>query len=627
MIRCELLIDGYAYNVTDSLVNWADVEMKWKREELNGVIRSFTTKFEFAGGAYSLLVNEWVTKYLKASASVVFYVRNNSWLWDEKFRCALDFSTFTYNGTTCEINAIDDSLASLIKSKNGTEYEYSVDMVKEGNLLKYDRLSMQNKINWTFAGETGIEVEGADPQKGDNSIPLYIHTSEIYNKNVVEVYDSNIGVGGPIFKALRVVTIHISTAFFVYFSFSSSQAQYKVRLIKKRNTGAETVLFSKDCIHQTRVEIDMDVSMNTNEELYLVYTFDYNPSSHKYLGCNGIAPTITFIAKGDVVELPVVSPVTLLNRLLKSMNGGREGLIGAIASDERLDKTMLLAAESARDMKNAKIRTSYNKFVKWMEAEFGFVPVIGENSVSFVPRNSLFKDNEIKHLEDFTDFELTTDEGMVYSRVRVGYDKVDYEGVNGKDEFRFTQDYTTGVSVADSTLDLISPYRADAYGIEFLVAKRGEDTTDNKSDNDVFMVGVNLNNGEYILDRSVEISGVISSSTMFNCMYSQLDMIRANESYLGIFSTMLEYASSDGNSDVVIGGTSLKSDVEINDSLCKAAHVSVTTDGTDIPTELDGYVSFDKGGLTYKGYIYEVGLNIGKGESVTYDMIVKEIRD
>lgn len=45
--RCELLIGGMTYDATNELVNWDDVEMSFKRGDYDGVVRSFSTKFEF----------------------------------------------------------------------------------------------------------------------------------------------------------------------------------------------------------------------------------------------------------------------------------------------------------------------------------------------------------------------------------------------------------------------------------------------------------------------------------------------------------------------------------------------------------------------------------------------------
>src|SRR5699024_11036606 len=156
--------------------------------------------------------------------------------------------------------------------------------------------------------------------------------------------------------------------------------------------------------------------------------------------------------------------------------------------------------------------------------------------VSFVHRDSLFQDKEIKNLGSrSTDFEYSVNSSLIYSRLKVGYDKQDYDSVNGRDEFRFGVEYTTGTTLTDNTMELVSPYRADVYGIEFLAAKRGEDTTDSDSDNDVFMVGASLDGSSqrFVLIRGGKyaISGVISSETMFNVMYAQKYMIEANRKF------------------------------------------------------------------------------------------------
>ena len=189
----------------------------------------------------------------------------------------------------------------------------------------------------------------------------------------------------------------------------------------------------------------------------------------------------------------------MLNRLLRSITD-KNNVTGEIATgvDERLDMAMIVPAESIRGLPNAKIYTSYTKFANWMSAEFGFVPVIGDEKVTFVHRDTLFQDTEIKDLQDSTsDLEYNVNAGLVYSGVKVGYDKQDYDSVNGRDEFRFTNEYTTGITLTDNVLELVSPYRADVYGMEFLAEKRGEDTTDSDSDNDIFFVGASLDGEKY----------------------------------------------------------------------------------------------------------------------------------
>lgn len=648
--KCELVVGGYSYDVTDNLVNWDDVEMSFKRNDYDGVVRSFSTKFQFANGAYSLLLKQYTDNYLKSNASIVFYIRNNSWLWNEKFRCALDFSTFSHNGTTCEINAVDNSLASLIKAKKGTQYEYPVGELKEEYKLFYDRMQMHNQANFTITGENE-EESGAVmhtyvdiPQNTEDissSLPLYIVTPDIFNKNVVEIYDeeqnNNIPYSGttppPAFflKCLRTFTT-VNIKFDLVVRTFGGKGLSNVILRHYDGTNYKDILrvvipINDNYVAMKTPDEGIDIKMASGDMLFFVlnaigatrFDFAYPIADPRYIN-------ISFVGQDEAVSIDVVKPISLLSRLLKSINGGREGVTCEIVSgvDSRLDNTLIVAAESIRGIEDAKIYTSYTKYVKWMEAEFGFVPVVDENKVTFVHRDSLFQDVQIK---DFTgnsrEFEYSINSSLIYSGIKVGYDKQDYDSVNGRDEFHFTNEYLTGITLTDNVLDLISPYRADAYGIEFLAAKRGEDTTDSKSDNDIFFVGAELSGDKYKLIR-IPVSGVISPDTMFNAMYSQRYMIKANEKLIGAFTDRLEFASSEGNSDVVIDGVSEKADILISGRSFTVGELSFETGDTEIPSDLSGYVVVTNGGKTYKGYLSNVSYNLGRSEAVKYTLIVKE---
>lgn len=642
--KCELVIGGCSYDVTDNLVNWDDVEMSFKRNDYDGVVRSFSTKFQFANGAYSLLLKQYTDNYLKSNASIVFYIRNNSWLWNEKFRCALDFSTFSYNGTTCEINAVDNSLASLIKAKKGTQYEYPVDELTENEPLYYDRLQMSNEIKWIIPSESednSISKNITIDSKSYYSIPLYLYgTPEITVKDIVEVGDveeikTNLDEIPVFFKntSKKSINIHLKVKFHINFGNPTPSYGYPscfFYLLKREESGNHANEFNLSMKENGlyTISIDKDITLKSGESLKMVFEVVREvefPVTWTLYDMDTYL-TITFYAKDIPVNIDLIKPLSLLNRLLKSINGEKEGVTCEIVSgvDNRLNNTLIVAAESIRGIEDAKIYTSYTKFVKWMEAEFGFVPVVAENKVTFVHRDSLFQDVQIKDFtENSREFEYSVNSSLIYSGIKVGYDKQDYDSVNGRDEFHFTNEYLTGITLTDNVLDLISPYRADAYGIEFLAAKRGEDTTDSKSDNDIFFVGAELSGDKYELIR-IPISGVISPDTMFNAMYSQHHMIKANEKFIGAFTDRLEFASSEGNSDVVIDGVSEKADILISERSFTVGELSFETGDTEIPSDLSGYVVVTNGGKTYKGYLSNVSYNLGRSEAVKYTLIAKE---
>lgn len=671
--RCELLVGGNVHDVTNDLVNWDDVEMSFKRNDYDGVVRSFSTKFEFSGGAYSLLLREYQSNYLKSSATIVFYVRNNSWLLNEKFRCALDYSTFTYTDISCEINAVDNSLASLIKAKKGTQYEYLVSELKEAEPLYYDRLEMSSNIEWVMTG-THEEKDGKSyyyniydfgaVSIGNQffTVPLYMKNTEIAVKDVVEVQDVGLeNLGGQaitshcIFKNIsdHGVYINIKAKFKLHLEpltiTTTTTCYIKMFYFYNENKGQGWIPIANSTpLHGGEYKEKVPISfgeniIEINSEKFLIYgnggyivlavygqgkvkIFQEEKSSSEE------TLAINFMEQDAPVDINVIKPTVLLNRLLKSINGGNEGVTGEIsipAGDayKGVKNAMIAPAESIRGIPNAKIYTSYTKFANWMSSVFGFVPVIGENKVTFVHRDVLFQDKLVKDLKDDTvDLNYNVSSSMIYSRLKVGYDKQDYDSVNGRDEFHFTNEYTTGITLTENAKELISPYRADAYGIEFLAAKRGEDTTDNDSDSDIFFVGAALEGGKYKLVRSgYTISGVISPSTMFNAMYSQRYMIEANARYLAAFAEQLSFTSSDGNSDVEINGVRETNDIALGNRLFTVGELSVETGDQGTPSDLSGYIRIEKNGNVYKGYVKSVSYNHGKAKPVKYSLIVKSV--
>lgn len=643
--RCELLVGGNVHDVTNDLVNWDDVEMSFKRNDYDGVVRSFSTKFEFSGGAYSLLLREYQTNYLNSSATIVFYVRNNSWLLNEKFRCALDYSTFTYTDISCEINAVDDSLASLIKAKKGTQYEYLVSELKENEPLYYDRLQMSSEIKWLPTGETN-DGYVTNTYEGNSVIPLYIYgTPEIAIKDIVEVQDVPMPTEITDIKDLWFfrniqkgraagegdISVNINWDVNVLLTGITSEYSATLQLTQYYRGAQDTVFLQQLVPGQNNVQIKKK-NYTIFREGRLVFRVNVTGSVTIKMDESIFSLNFDEISK-DKINIDIIKPVTLLNRLLKSMNNEKAGLTGEISINpnnpdmENITYAQIVAAESVRGLDNAKIYTSYTKFSNWMSSVFGFVPVIGDNKVTFVHRDILFQDKQVKDLKDDTvDLNYNVSSSMIYSRLKVGYDKQDYDSVNGRDEFHFTNEYTTGITLTENVKELISPYRADAYGIEFLVVKRGEDTTDNDSDSDIFFVGAELEGEKYKLVRSgYTISGVISPSTMFNAMYSQLYMIKANARYLAAFAEKLSFASSDGNSDVEINGARETNDIALGNRLFTVGELSVETGDQETPSDLSGYIRIEKNGNVYKGYVKSVSYNHGKAKPVKYSLIVKSV--
>lgn len=663
--RCQILINGISYEATDDLKNWDDFELAYKRSNYDGVLRSFSTKFEFVNRSYNLLKEEYSKNYLSSSAGIAFYKRNNSWNWDKVFQCALDFSSYSDDGYTISINAIDDTLAAIIKAKRNIQYEYLVSELKPQSLY-YDGLKFQYEAKYVSGGTTVeddanlqyIQFHGALQAEGGTrpatvSFPVYIlDNSELPKRDSPLVFtdepfttDGSVQIFAEALSNIDI-TLKLSFSFYVTADNAHGTAYADVVLFVKRANGDLARFGAWRHIAgniPTIVSELINISLNSGDSIGMDLLL-YNSATPitmtwtTYL--RGFSLSVNFQSRINPVNIDVLLLTTVAEKLLESMTDSSDYSVdiynyvpGGITRS-RLSSCFIMPAESARNLPNAKLYTSFKKFCEFMEAEFGYVLVVEGNNVTFIHRYALFDNYVVKDLSDqINDYEYSVNSSLINTSVKVGYDKQDYDSINGRDEFRFTNEFSTGLKLTDNTLSFISPYRADAYGIEFLVQKRGEDTTDNDSDNDVFIVGcqyaTSAENGNLLLDRpysSSQLLGLISPDTMFNIEYSPRFMLEANKAYIGACTNMLKFTSSDGNSNVSIAGIKETDDFPIDNRLFTVGEVDVETSEVDIPSNLSGLISLDYNGEAVHGYIKEMKINVGKTESVRYSLIVKEIK-
>ena len=252
--------------------------------------------------------------------------------------------------------------------------------------------------------------------------------------------------------------------------------------------------------------------------------------------------------------------------------------------------------------------------------------LLDTQTLHFVHRKELFRGDIIKDIDNATDVKYSIDSSLLYSRLCVGYDKQDYDSINGRDEWNFANEYSTEADMTDKTFDLKSKYRADCYGFEFTAQKRGEDSTDNESDNNIFFVLLKQTSNGFFINRNISIGNALSD-TVFNGIFSPIKCIEANVGYLGAMQAglTLKFASSEGNSDIIIDGENIAKDIILTENLFTAGEVNFTTDDMDIPNDWNTLVRISNMGTVYTGYIKKAEMKLGKQYGIEYTLIVKSV--
>lgn len=603
LCRYELIIDGVTHELgSDCLKNWADIECAYKRENYNGVMREFTSQFEFVNEAYDLLLSLYEEKDIDSHATIRVLGIDNNWRYVPLFECALDFSTLSYNNTTLSINAIDDGLASKINANKGTKYEFVLgEDIPKSLPYNFDRLKIKEYVTYTISDgdsqDDGSLIGEYDPE---NNGRIFIGRigDEISIGGFLLNSEDQFYVDGYLLNGLKDTTVKVEGYINVNrlkgsSSLSLMRNNEVISVLSQTVGNIDYLQFAPEQVFTTIDDVKVYISNNptysndwnntnwtnrwvvVDDHVWVAYSDGvganyWSYSSQTYKEYISTIQNINFeftIYRGDKIWVKYNS----MNKDIYQINSseikftwiarGEDvdidtikpiDMLQALATklgvsnvelsdyDKRLSSTLLLSAESIRGLSKSKIYSTFDEFSNWMETVFGYTYIIDEKRslLRFIHRNELFNDLPIYTIDNIRDVQYSIDDSVLYASVEVGYDHKEYDSVNGRDEFNFYNTYTTGYTVTDKKLSLKSKYRADSYGIEFLAQKRIKSSTDDSSDEDIFFVLGRETATGYNIVRD-EIIDNSETNTLFNGEFCPIRCVKANAEYISIMSKKL----------------------------------------------------------------------------------------
>lgn len=534
-------------------------------------------------------------------------------------------------------------------------YDIPVSSLKSDELY-YDRMELNNKADFVVIPTEEQTDEGiykiSLPSNfilGEYNFPVGYTTTNFPVKNKIDVGDVNITApdnanfySGYMIKALTRISIQYRMSFDVYATITNGNAS-KLRLeiakyarVKDGDKPTPVIIDSISIPFKSKISIDKAYDVDLKEGDRIIMWIGQGDSYALWEGdvimtvSNVKEISVSYKGRNKPVNFDVFTPNKLLTSILSNM--GLTDMTGEVKEGD-ITIPYMIAAESIRDIKNAKVHTSFSKFSEWAKACLGYYYKIEGKKVIFCHLTELYDPETVKELEHVNGLDISIDNSLVYSGVDVGYEKKDYDEINGRDEFHVKNSFSTGISINDNIYKLISPYRADCYGIEFLAQKRDEETKDDSSDNDLFFV-----DAVSVLDPSTSSiklklnrqgdrpSGVLFPSSVFNIAYSPRRMLLANKDILSSCTSRLEFTASEGNADAVLWRESEKSPVVLDSRYFRVETLKVETIGlSPFPVLYDGLISFNYNGKKYTGYVSDITEFLGKRQTTEYTLICKNI--
>lgn len=650
------------HEVTSDVANSSQLEQSWERKEFGGVSRKYGSRIEFVGDAAQMLVDLWDDNYIESVASFAIHVADNHWNFSEAWSCPLDFSTFVWDGNKVSVNCVDNSAASLIKANGGTKSSYQVSALRSQQPLLYDRVVTRNEAEYMMVGDT---VQGEDTWTKvisraaiDWIVPIsLVDTSRMSDRTQLVLQDQ----GSYFYLPNNASDDHFAevnnlTSFWIDFR------NFRIKWNTPRTTVARTMTFIlvqwpqtysslraavHDQAHHNIMMVEVTINASTKtwacpifgnfsvqagNNLSLVCDADYAGGEEFWMNTNH--GDMAWNSRGENVDINVIEPSVLLNKILETVADGKMTITGEISpniggvANTRLAGMKIMAAESARGFNDAYVHTSFNQFAKMMESVFGYVYQITESagraSVTFLHRSDLFQSSSVKSLSRTNGFQRSVDNSMLYAEVKIGFDDQEYDNGNtGNDEWNSEYTYLTGNAMKSATLDLVCPYRADCYGVEELVAKSSEKEKTDK-DEDVFIVKCleSVVDGRWRIDRTIAVDGAYTN-TVFNAAFTPIYMVEANKGYISSFCNGLRLSMTSGSRNVVVGGEAVTKNFVFsgNDRMFHCCGLKVMTDDQELPIDKNGVISFEYNGEVYCGYLKSVKTKCQSEEPLEYELI------
>ena len=639
---------------------WNNNVLNWERSSNSeGLIVKYTTNFSFIKEDADYL--RLCFKATGVFSEVKFIVERydySTFSFEPYYSADIDF--YSYEDTKNKVSVVTTEISYRASMEANLDTTYEIDLPNAANFVRYDRIRLKSTIACTGdTNETGISsLTSITPS-------LFITTEDIFggkvqvqsvlgpNLNNLEENASDLWI----LQANDSVSLNISVSF-----------DFTIQLLIRANDGYIQLLMfvGKEINDARKVEIGSvrvtkdqqyaylkgnvnlaNQNINTGENVYFVIRPTSLMRVESVKSNTDMKVDINYYDRiGNTKDIYGLRPIDLLKSLIEKATAGEYNQVKSnLLTIGEVSNMLITSGDLIRGIEGAKIKTSLKDFFQAFKSMFGasytFKNINGVETLEVEQVNYFYDRNTmITEVDDISDHSMKVKDNDVYNKLKIGYEDQTYDEVNGKKEFNTTVEFSINSKHNGKELNLISPYRADMYGIEFtIVDYEQQETTDSNNDNDVFIIhtGSRLSgfiNG-YSLNRNYKIlnSDSYVGATAFNvylspkrCLLRQIEYIKSLFMFSG---DELKFASSTKDYDVTSTGWIVEhSDVLLSNysnlfkPITHEFETMVPANISDLINEgYRGYIAFIDNGELLKGFIESISENPGRNKSQKWKLI------
>lgn len=554
---------------------WTKIQLQNQRNQTYfAVDRSFSVPLEYLKDGAQILKHIYYNFGVEAKVYMTiceqrlfFDSTHYGYYYTLLYRGEIDLANFKHDSTKVTVNIMEGGLVKLIKAYENTKYEIPVD-VPDAIDIHVDGVELKASTLYTIQpGNTGglhlpgwlfINSEGTNFSAQTQSVFLKAGafdstTSDDWILKNVGNVALNLNLSGSIKVRASANGIYI-------FGFATSDGiQVPVYVNNSFPGGVDTV-----------IPFNVNITLQPEEKLFSAASWDNTLFLFKYLDGE---LNISFASIYKSTTIKALRPLYVFQQLISKISDGAYTPQSTFL--QTIQDVVMTCGDAIRGIPGAKIKTSLRDFFTSYNSDFGIGMGMMGNTLRLEEKGFWVQYTDVVDLGEVSKMKVSTATDLLINNIKNGSPNQTYDDVNGKQEFNTTQERSAPITRVAKDLNLVSVYRKDCYGFEFIrINLDGKTTTDDKGDNDVFMVHIEdapRGDGFYHLDRALNAgtTGLLTPTTVFNLYLTPARGIRRNGSYVrSLFYKLdakyLKFQTTDKNSAVVCQGITENADIQIS---------------------------------------------------------------
>jgi hypothetical protein len=509
----------------------------------------------------------------------------------EEYKGRLDFAKGVKDlpNMGFEVSANEGGILSFITANENVTYEIPCYGTYADGKALFDGVYLKDKYNYQF-------LPGSFPAEGDLMFAPAIYLNHegdsigIIHGNS-EFGDTGTGAGSVgeqlafnpnyILEATQDINVRLSGKLIVTgtepTSFISASAQPGADI-----SGGEIAPNTVIGTSTQTFNFDTTFALPANTKLFLIADFGSDiiiEEDSKF--------SLEFLTINEDSTAEFLRPLTLAKGIVSKMTDSKYTVESNYFTTN--NKIVATCGPALRQLQNVNyvIKTSLADFFQAYDPDCNLGMKVVDSVLWIEPKDQLYNDSaEIWDLGEVADLEITTATDYLYNSVKSGCQSQSYSERNGRYEFNCTAERKAPVTQVLRELNLVSKYREDCFGIEFIRGKlNNKETTDDKSDNEVFKVVISDDtdiDGNYLLSRPAYsvMTGfftgmpITGKGAPFNTELSPTRKVLANANRLAPtffqqpVSSKLQFITCDKNKDfsTTLSGVTIAESADIKKS-------------------------------------------------------------